>query len=1387
MEDIRHEEPIFDLTAECEKLFASQISALNDRNEANGAKCLGELNHRFAAWAGFLGVFAESSVCLDRRLRHHAEIQDQVLRLLDIMRRNLTYVFERDDDSPDRMQIQISDRDRRNGENMKNMNEFHFAQPLRVNVSSLEAISSVVDRLNHLGIAIRQSSVTSQMTKARKFAETFNFTSFEEVAYLSLRTLYNNASESLLEQLTRSMTETYALFLHRKSRQTRLQAPRSLPLTPIPLSAIIEEPTADMGGGDPMEIDAQVHLPQPSKDLTSIRILRSRLAQPVRTIVQSEPTSVDSHEFRARIRKKLNPSIKSKTMSILANHADYPRPAKGSLTCEWCFSPIAASLLEGPNWRQHVNEDHEPYVCISEKCSEALPRFATSTQWFQHMLTIHDRNWHREVHAPSSWSCPLCVDEDATFSKSDDLTAHLIDFHEGTFTRPQIDAIVRQSRFRTPRPQDTCPLCCFPMKTQPDLSSKEKGDGNGDPCPKETNHEENVGHKRIKTETGRAHPDHNEGDTLESKAHPKPNTLVDRLIGKSLSVEVVGNHIAAHLQGIMLLTLRLISIDIGIDVSADNQSTSGGTDHNSSWVSSSKGDPGQDMGKIGDFPQPINDDNDPGDDIPLEDVVPDSEYTNWHNVPRAHEDPLEENILEDELIRLGIVQPRSYGSKHSLPSRAVQSEDELKILQKHRSRLEVIQKIVDAEVRFTREMTIVNEIYKASSSACMELSADDVKVLFGNSEEVLSFSLGFQTALKKAAESAFMPRESRNIETTKLHGDDEASEKSHTTELDFSTFIGRAFMDHLPRMEKVYWRYLKNNDAANMRLRTLQSNSKISNWLTECYEGSSDMTTAGLDLLLIRPAQHLLQYSILLDELLQWTPSDHPDWTCLTEAVFKLRSLPAHIDTVKKRDDIVNQTVNQKRKTLDVKTGLNRAFGRRTATLADRSDPDEEFRDKDCDVLTQKLGESFFQMQLVMMDVKKYTAEVQSSTDRLKQIVNAIAEFVSVMPTIYPGLESKWVRWRSCMQGIISGALVDHITLVRTTIIEPLDTALKLHSKPQAVSQERTMRFPHYVRFKVAKGRNIKLDKKTTEKAQQFIALNETLKEELPKFFTLCARLVETCLNNLVHIQNGWFRQLETELGTVIDSPPVDIPAIIHEWSADFSFSEAQVLSLGMCNGSILAEQPNSLNPLSRINTGSTEATSSLSRQPSTANSRSVRDPVSRSRPSYRIPDPLFGEVGGPSSFDPAAPSRMSTDTTSSLPKLTLDTPFSVEFPDSSIKPRDSLPKQRSGQYFESSSRSLVGGKLRTDEGLSESNRERSPAEPEDGFEVLFIVASLFEFHNSRASQVVSGYQYLQYDAGEVFDVFAEKGELWLARNQDDPDCMIGWIWTKHFAKLSQC
>jgi hypothetical protein len=54
---------------------------------------------------------------------------------------------------------------------------------------------------------------------------------------------------------------------------------------------------------------------------------------------------------------------------------------------------------------------------------------------------------------------------------------------------------------------------------------------------------------------------------------------------------------------------------------------------------------------------------------------------------------------------------------------------------------------------------------------------------------------------------------------------------------------------------------------------------------------------------------------------------------------------------------------------------------------------------------------------------------------------------------------------------------------------------------------------------------------------------------------------------------------------------------------------------------------------------------------------------------------------------------------------------------------------------------------------------------------VKYVLLSLFSIPSNKQQQ--------------IFDVIGEKGELWLAKNQDDPSDQVGWIWSKHFARLA--
>lgn len=197
-----------------------------------------------------------------------------------------------------------------------------------------------------------------------------------------------------------------------------------------------------------------------------------------------------------------------------------------------------------------------------------------------------------------------------------------------------------------------------------------------------------------------------------------------------------------------------------------------------------------------------------------------------------------------------------------------------------------------------------------------------------------------------------------------------------------------------------------------------------------------------------------------------------------------------------------------------------------------------------------------------------------------------------------------------------------------------MTTLLKLHEGPQKLMQKRSKRIPDYTRFKAIKDRGEKPDKKTVEQGEQFMAINDTLKEELPKLFSLTKKLVEACLNNFVQLQVQWHIVWRKKLSQAIDDckVPSQVSEIVESFSGDFAFSEAQVLALGLCNGSMLAEAINMVNFLSPTATLNGDGTASP-RQASSLDLTKRRTLSISSDASPMLPQPDFGARGNATFF----------------------------------------------------------------------------------------------------------------------------------------------------------
>jgi hypothetical protein len=87
--DQKEEEPIFHLAWDCDELIDKCLHQAQDEG-STVQTVLEQYRRSFDAWSRYLGVFAEEKTNLDRRLRRKIGIRNIVVRLLLILKQNLT-------------------------------------------------------------------------------------------------------------------------------------------------------------------------------------------------------------------------------------------------------------------------------------------------------------------------------------------------------------------------------------------------------------------------------------------------------------------------------------------------------------------------------------------------------------------------------------------------------------------------------------------------------------------------------------------------------------------------------------------------------------------------------------------------------------------------------------------------------------------------------------------------------------------------------------------------------------------------------------------------------------------------------------------------------------------------------------------------------------------------------------------------------------------------------------------------------------------------------------------------------------------------------------------------------------------------------------------------
>ncbi|CAK7219204.1 hypothetical protein SCUCBS95973_003740 [Sporothrix curviconia] len=909
--------------------------------------------------------------------------------------------------------------------------------------------------------------------------------------------------------------------------------------------------------------------------------------------------------------------------------------------------------------------------------------------------------------------------------------------------------------------------------------------------------------------------------------------------------------------------------------------------------------------------------------------------------------------------------------------KAAPSKEQTRLVQRQM----VIRELVDTEAVFVRDMNIVEEIYKGTAEACPQLDANTVKLIFRNTDEIIAFHTAFLVQLKDAVSTVYAPKGGRRsspplredsivsepgtLNSTSAASAAETTASTLTTAAtsttasisedarDRQTSLGPVFRRNIDQMRITHEAFLRSSDNAAKRLIQIQEDPTVKLWLSECNEVAQDLTAAwNLDSLLIKPMQRITKYPNLISQLLQYTPEDHPDRAPLMSARTTLENAIVEINKTKKNFELVGQIVGRKRKDSDVRAGFARAFGKRVDKLQVSSNRPPE--DQAYTKLNEKFGDDYLRLQVVLRDVEFYTRQVSAYVHEFLQLLSAMELVMRLQPSPYPELESKWARFNVSMRDMEKVALEQHLAQVRKHVIEPFELVIKCYGNPSLAMKKRAKRRLDYERAVQLKKSGKKVDKQLAELVEQYEALNEALKKELPKLSANTEKIGNICLGSFVNIQVRWFAIWKEKVKVVLEDQQnvPEVVDIMSSFARDFKDMEEHMKqSLTILTKGTGSMDLGSPSPGGTSGTGGTGMLRTRSGRPADLSPRTRGESVnSDSAPTLPTPD-FGGRSSGQFAFSPTSSSSTPTVTglvasasiasAAGMPNphphhqfyyrgdyysgLNLSngghargssgSPITPGMPTesssmrslgsasashggyaaggnaSSGRPstgrsydssgntaprpsvdslnyglpaagqssmaaalqaskRDSASTYNSNNQYppgsttggggggDNSSMTGSGGGGRRFSGLFHSampmddaptptaasysvrgggggggssshylmaddasrlssrasSRERAGTTSSNassttgggnasGYNVLWLAASLFEFNIETKHE--AGYPYLTYQAGEIFDVIAEKGELWLAKNQDDPNDLVGWIWSKHFAKLA--
>ncbi|KAL0088297.1 hypothetical protein F4703DRAFT_1845404 [Phycomyces blakesleeanus] len=438
-------------------------------------------------------------------------------------------------------------------------------------------------------------------------------------------------------------------------------------------------------------------------------------------------------------------------------------------------------------------------------------------------------------------------------------------------------------------------------------------------------------------------------------------------------------------------------------------------------------------------------------------------------------------------------------------------------------RSKVVHELIQTERIYQADMQLLKQTFYDQAQPPL-FDKNDVKILFSNLLAILTFESNFVTKLEEAC------RPENDLPTESNDGGLNTSSNTPT--------IGAVFNDMMTSIDDIYCDYCKRHEDAVIKLQELETKPEIQAFFARCREQLEGKTMSwDLGSLLIKPVQRVLKYPLLLKELMILTPQNDPEYEDLAIATKGIQEVADHINEIKRRKDIVEKIVGDKKKTdISVVHGFNKKITRNAQKLKQVAGfSAEPTQDAFFDSLHMKFEHQQEVTRQLARDVQSWVRQVKDHFDHL-QIFSASMENLYIS---WGGVRVRSVECIKRFHSLVSNFSMvmsrDLDVMVRGHVYVVVDDFLKAFENPAQVINKRAQKLLDYDRARDIKSRGDTVDKTLQESADAYVSINAQLVEELPEFFRLTMIYFDILVGNLAMVQTEFNKRLSREWAKLVE------------------------------------------------------------------------------------------------------------------------------------------------------------------------------------------------------------------------------------------------------------